>query len=142
MVTIVLLAFMLLNQACQSGKLQVEYVFPDGFKGPVVIREHQPDGIAACEVPWLPRTEVCVLNFPASGTLNTQGDSPTKLWHIASARYANGTVIPVPNTPAGITVAKDEVAVWYGQGQQGEGWLFVGTGDEFTNFQDEKNRVK
>ena len=133
---------LLAYQACQAGNLQLEYVFPDGFRGLALIRENQNDGSPACEIPWLPRTEVCVLNFPASGVIHTQGVSPTTVWHRATARYANGTAIPVPNRAAGIIVAEDEVAVWYGQGVEGEGWLFVGTSDEFREFNIERSRPK
>lgn len=141
-VTLVLSAGLLLNQGCSSGHLEVEFVFPDGFRGPAVIRENQSDGTPVCEVPWLPRTKVCVFGFPASGVLHTQGVSPTKNWHRASARYENGTAIPVSNKPGGVIVAKDEVAVWYGPALEGEDWLFVGTEDEFRKFKYEKERYK
>ena len=61
-----------------------------------MIRENQAAGIPACQVPWLPRTHVCVLNSPSSGVLNIQGASPGQFWHQASAHYADGTVIPIP----------------------------------------------
>lgn len=139
-VIVTLFAELCFNQACHSGKRQIEYVFPDGFRGPAVIRENQKDGIPACEVPWLPRTTVCTLRFPSSGVLNIQGESPGKLWHWAAAHYANGTVIPVPNTPAGVKVSKDEIALWtFGSVQNGEDWLFIGTEDQFRKFRDEKH---
>ena len=140
-VTLILFGELLFNQGCRYGTLQIQYIFPDGFKGPAVIRVNQNGGIPACDVPWLPRTQLCVLQFPSSGVLNIQDGSPGEQWHRASARYTNGSVIPVPDAASGVTVSKNEIALWaIGSVQNGEDWLFVGTEDEFRKFRDEKHK--
>ena len=142
-IAIALLSELFLTTGCRSGKIQIEYIFPDGFRGAAVIRENQAAGIPSCETPWLPRTQICILKFPATGILDVQGDSPGKLWHWASARYVNGTAIPVPYTNPGVGVSKETIALWtFGSVQNGEDWVFVGTDDEFTKFRDEKFRTR
>jgi hypothetical protein len=65
------------------------------------------------------------------------------MWHSASARYENGTVIPVPYTTPGAKVSPDTLALWsFGSVQNGEAWLFVGTEEEFGKFRDEHYRYK
>lgn len=135
--------FGLLFASCQLGKMQIEYVFPEGFRGPAVIRENQQNGIQPCNLPSLPTTYQCVLEFPVSGVLNIQGESPGKVWHNASARYADGTLIPVPYNTPGSNVSKETIALWtFGSVQQGEDWLFVGNEDEFRRFKNEKETYK
>lgn len=44
--TFSMLAHMLIFAGCQFGTVEIEYVFPDGFRGAALIREKQTDGIA------------------------------------------------------------------------------------------------
>ena len=123
--------------------MQIEYVFPEGFRGAAVIRENQQNGTPPCKLPSLPTTYQCVLEFPVSGVLNIQGESPGKVWHNALARYAGGTSIPVPYNTPGTDVSRETIALWtFGSVQQGEDWLFVGTEDEFRKFKNEKETYK
>jgi hypothetical protein len=141
-------AFLLFSQVlhlagCQLGKVQIDYVFPDGFRGAAVIREHQPNGISPCKFLSFPGTHRCVLNFPNSGILTIQDESPGTYWHNPSARYASGTVIPVPDSTRGIIVSNREIGLWtFGSVQNDEDWLFVGTEDEFMKFKEEKQAHK
>ena len=138
---VLLLGSMILLTGCIRGYITVEYVFPEGFRGPAVIRVRQPSGIPACEQDYLrPGTNRCVLTFPPSGIMNTQGEAPVTQdqWH-ASARYANGTEIPISGAPQ-TKISSGQVALWsLGSIQEGENWLFVGTADEFERFRDKKN---
>lgn len=83
------------------------------------------------------------MNLPSSGELKIQGESPGKLWHRASARYASGIPIPVPSNTPEISASKETVALWtFGGIQDGEDWLFVGTEEEFRKFKNEKTLYK
>jgi hypothetical protein len=140
---LVAVCLLLLFSACSSGKLDIEYVFPDGFRGGAVIRENRPNGIPACRQPSFWRNERCILKFPSSGVVEVQGPEPGTMWHSASARYENGTAIPVPYTTPGTKVPPGTLALWsFGSVQNGEAWLFIGTEEEFRKFRDEHTRYK
>jgi len=133
----------LLFSACTNRNSQIEYIFPAGFRGGAVIRENRPTGVDACRRSWFPYTEHCILKFPSSGMLEVRGQSPGGTWHYASARYENGTVIPVPYTTPGEKFPSDTVALWaFGSIQNGEDWLFVGTEEEFRKFRDDRHKYK
>jgi hypothetical protein len=135
-----LLASIILYVGCLRGYITVEYVFPDGFRGPAIIRERQPDGVPECEKDYVRRgSHRCVLTFPSSGVLSTQGEAPiTQDQWEASARYANGTAIPIPGVPE-TTISSDQVALWsLGSIKEGENWLFVGTESEFFRFKEQQ----
>jgi hypothetical protein len=129
---------------CQLAHVEIEYVFPDGFRGGAVIRENQPDGVALCRIDaWLPGTHRCTVSMPSSGELKIQGESPDVLWHSASAHYASGKLIPLPNDNPRINDPEATIALWRpGQITPGEVWLFVGTKDECTKFLDEKHKIR
>jgi len=138
----VLLAFLVLFVGCIRGYITVEYVFPDGFRGPAVIRVRQPDGVPECEKDYLRRgSHRCVLTFPPSGVLNTQGEAPiTQDQWEATARYANGTAIPIPGVPE-TSISSNQTALWsLGTIKEGENWLFVGTESEFIKFKEQQQR--
>lgn len=137
-----LIGLLVVASGC-TRTIEIEYVFPNGFRGAAVIRENQPNGIPPCKLPALAGINHCVLNFPSTGVLNIQGDSPGTVWHTSSARYTNGMVIPVPYNTPGAHVSKETIALWtFGGVQYGEDWLFVGTEDEFRKFRDEKHSNK
>lgn len=141
---VLLLAQMVFYVGCIRGYITVEYIFPNGFQGPAVIRVRQSAGVPACEVDYLrPGSHRCVLTFPPSAVLNIQGEAPeTQNQYHASARYANGTAIPIRGVPQA-DVSNKTAAVWsLGFIREGEDWLFVGTEDEFMKFKEEKGTYK
>jgi hypothetical protein len=143
MITFVSMANLLLMYGCSRNATTVEYVFPDGFRGAAVIRENQPGGVPSCKSDYFfSRRPPCVLHFSNSGVLNIQGQSPTTQWHNASARYANGTVIPVSYSSPDFKVPKGEIALWSYAIQNGEDMLFVGTEDEFLKFRTDKQAAR
>jgi hypothetical protein len=132
----------LMFSACTRNR-EIEYIFPDGFRGGAVIRENRPTGIPVCRQSWFLRNERCTIKFPSSGIVEVQGQAPEGMWHYASARYENGTVIPTPYTTPGANFPSNTLALWsFGSIQNGEAWFFVGTEEEFRKFRDDHHRYK
>lgn len=116
----------LLLTCCQRADMEIVYVFPEGFRGVAKIRSRRPEGLALRPQREGANRQVLTLQFPASGVLDIRGESPTLDWYSPSARYADGTAIPVAGF--GGKVAEDAVAL---RGMGGiindEEWYVVGT---------------
>lgn len=137
------MCLLLMFSGCTGRSVNIEYIFPDGFRGGAVVRENRPDGISACRQSWFPPRQRCIIKFPASGVVEIQSQAPEGTWHYASARYENGTAIPVPYMTPGAKLPPDTLALWaFGSIQNHEAWLFVGTEEEFRKFKDEHYRYK
>lgn len=81
---------------CFSEPPEIEYVFPNGYQGRVIIFTDPKNGVQIRESARRFR-----VNIPPSGVLGVSDDSPFTRWHTTIARYEDGTPLPYePNGPA------------------------------------------
>lgn len=116
--------------SCSRRPNQVTYVFPDDFREVFIFRGGEDDGIVVSKVDGT-RT----FYIPPSGVLIVKGELPTRQWHTPSARYANGT--PIPIYQPSNQLSKDTVALrGLGTKNEKEDWFVVGTYDDAAKAQE------
>lgn len=129
------LAFLLafgLVAGCHKQSMTLEFVVPNGFSGVLKLRANSASGVE------LKATNGAVeLVFPVSGTLDVKGALPTLEWHKPIARFADGTMIPIPGPSASVP---DNSLALRGLGIKNnntESWYLIGTADQ---MQDAMNK--
>lgn len=105
----------------QPGVDRLEYVVPDGYTGPVIIRQ-AADG-KTLEYDANERTHI--IRLDESGELSVRDASPLRLWHTMHVRYENGSTILVRKLASqdedefgwweGYTAAENEFVAYIGK---------------------------
>ncbi len=111
------LAIVLLLVFVQPGVHEIEYVIPNGYSGPVIVRE-APDGVV---LEHLPAERKYIARVGPDGQLQLKDAKPLRLWHTLSIRYEAGASIPHRRVT---DQAEDEFAWW--EGYEAEENEFVG----------------
>lgn len=115
---------------------QIDLVFPDGFRGLAKLRGKKEGGIDLHK-----KDGVYVVRFPLNGVLDIRGSLPTMKWHVLTARFANGNVIPVAGSEA--QVGKDDIALRQaGLFENREDWFVVGDENDMKVAFEQKHGFK
>lgn len=119
---------LILLTGCQSKPNKVHFVFPDGFRGALLIYYDTSDGVVFRKSNGGYRVVV-----PSTGIMRIQGDGPFFRMGPLTASFADGTEIPIAWEPE--KLAEATVAFWSG-GSRSDGYLydFVGTKSEYRAF--------
>ena len=126
---------------CGPRRRKIEFVVPDGFRGPFLIIEHPSGQSGAFHEGKL------TLTVPSSRILLIEDDSAFSEWTLRSARYANADVLATANDHD-----RSLVALRGGGNSSGmrQGLIipphhscFVGTDDEFAkcDFRELENLI-
>lgn len=109
-----------MGAGCSERAHVLTMVFPDGFRGAVVLRAKQPGGVDLN----LGAPEI-ILNFSDSGILRVKGELPTLKWHRLTGKFVSGESIPVPGPDREVP---DDVIALRSVGILGddEDWYVVG----------------
>jgi len=72
------------------------------------------------------------ITVPPDGIVKLRGKSPYSIWVETRAKFSNGAVIPKARSepPGSPSLAPNIVKLWV----EIDGWLFVGTDDEFAQW--------
>jgi hypothetical protein len=121
-----LILLLLISAGCDQSGAPVEFIVPNGFSGPVWVVEDAQRGRPIPKVGSRYRIEV-----PENGVVRVSSTQPLRQWHSESARYTDGTPLPVEH---GADVPELAVALrgGYGVGLSGSPTasflaFFVGT---------------
>jgi hypothetical protein len=141
-IVLLLLSVVVVHTSCfWESSYKLAFIFPDGFKGPAVVRSNRPNG-----VPVKARNGIVTLSFPPSGVLEVQGDDPVHDWHRSVAQYASGKKISVVGESGDGPVPDDLVALRYagakGESSKGteESWYVIGTSEDARKVKAELQR--
>ena len=140
--TVLFLLLLVISTSCFfDSSYQLVYIFPDGFKGPAVVRSNRPDGLSIAA-----KNGVITLSFPSSGVLDIQGDDPIHDWHRSMAKYVSGKKISVVGESGDGSLADEVIALRYagvkGESAKGteESWYVVGTREDAIKVKAEVER--
>jgi hypothetical protein len=115
---------------CWHRPNRVLYVFPNTFRGLVIIEGEVKDGLKIQAT-----NGVKVLHVPTSGKLKIQGKLPTRDWHSPSAQFEDGESIPLAS--GNPNIGKDVIALrTVGSSGPNVAWLVVGTYDDAAKAQE------
>ena len=140
--TVLLFVMVVVSTSCffDSG-YQLEYIFPDGFKGPAVVRSNRPKGVNIA-----PKNGIITLNFPLSGVLDIHEDDPIHAWHRPVAKYGSGKKILVVGESGDGSLSDDVIALRYAgvKGERAKGteesWYVIGTSEDARRVKAEVER--
>src|SRR4051812_45852520 len=85
------LAASMLVIGCRLKHREIEFIFPDGFKGPFIIIKNAAGPSGAFHQDKL------TLMVPASRVVLINDDSALNEWTVRSARFASGDSLPIDN---------------------------------------------
>jgi hypothetical protein len=117
----VVLALLGIASGCANKTMTIEFIVPNGFSGILKLKSNPKEATDLKTT-----NNVISLVFPESGTLSIKGKSPTLVWHRPTARFADGTPIPIPTPSANVP---EEVVALRGLGLKNdntEAWYLVG----------------
>lgn len=140
--TVLLLVLVVVSSSCFfDSSYQLVYIFPDGFRGPAVVRSNRPNGVSIAR-----KNGIITLSFPPSGVLDIQGDDPIHDWHRSMAKYVSGKKISVVGEGGDGSLADHVIALRYAgvKGETakgtGESWYVVGTSEDAIKVKAEVER--
>ena len=107
-----LILALLLAGGCSRSGLPIDFVVPTGNSGPIWIVE---DAKRGGEIPQ--NDGHYQIEVPPSGVVRVSSAAPFHRWHEQSARYADGTPIPMEVGPT--KVYADTIALRGGMYQEG-----------------------
>jgi hypothetical protein len=121
---------------CGESAIQLQITVPNGYRGILKIYQNQTDGIV---IPI--KSGKIELNFDSRGILRLRGETPSLRWHTTSARYADGTEIPVIEFPAETPATKFGLR-GFGGVKNDEDWYVIGTLDDVKAAQELRDGFK